>query len=429
MELNKNNVKTLVLIIAAAILIFLGLQNMNIVFSFLRWLLSIFTPLLIGLAFAFVFNVPLKFFEKKLFTRKDGTHRGGKARRPVSLVLSVLLVLGVITTIMFLIIPELINSLILIIQNLPDSVMRFQEWIEWVMNENPKIKDFFLSTNINWNDITNNLLGWVQDFSINFVGQAFGLIVNTISFVINIFLGLIFSVYFLAKKEQLSSQFKKLTYAFLPENKADTIVSIFKLTSETFSRSVSCSMIECTILATITIVSMSIFGFPYAMMVGCIVGVMALIPMFGVTIGIVIGTLLIMTVNPTQAVWFVVMMIIIQQIEGNLIYPRVASSTVGLPPLWVMTAIIVGGGVFGFVGMLVAVPITSVVYTILQRVVNTRLRKRKISKNKFGISRVLVTVPLSRLISRRHGGESDNEDEARTIVYRFKRIEAAKKTN
>lgn len=429
MELNKNNVKTLILIIAAAILIFLGLQNMNIVFSFLSWLLSIFTPLLIGLAFAFVFNVPLKFFERKLFTRKDGTHRGGKARRPVSLILSVLLVLGIITTIMFLIIPELINSLILLIQNLPDSVMRFQEWIEWLMDENPKIKDFFLSTSINWDDITNNLLGWVQDFSINLVGQAFGIVVSTIGFIINICLGFIFSIYFLAKKEQLSAQFKKLTYAFLPEGKADTVVSIFKLTSETFSRSVSCSMIECTILATITMISMSIFGFPYAMMVGCIIGVMALIPMFGVTIGIIIGTLLILTVSPTQAIWFVVMMIIIQQIEGNLIYPRVASTTVGLPSLWVMTAIIVGGGMFGFVGMLVSVPITSVVYTILRRVVHVRLRKKRISKNKFGTPKILVTASLSKADFKRQDNKSEGgAGTKKAVTYYIKKVKSFKKT-
>ncbi len=429
MELNKNNVKTLILIIAAAILIFLGLQNMNIVFSFLSWLLSIFTPLLIGLAFAFVFNVPLKFFERKLFTRKDGTHRGGKARRPVSLILSVLLVLGIITTIMFLIIPELINSLILLIQNLPDSVMRFQEWIEWLMDENPKIKDFFLSTSINWDDITNNLLGWVQDFSINLVGQAFGIVVSTIGFIINICLGFIFSIYFLAKKEKLSAQFKKLTYAFLPEGKADTVVSIFKLTSETFSRSVSCSMIECTILATITMISMSIFGFPYAMMVGCIIGVMALIPMFGVTIGIIIGTLLILTVSPTQAIWFVVMMIIIQQIEGNLIYPRVASTTVGLPSLWVMTAIIVGGGMFGFVGMLVSVPITSVVYTILRRVVHVRLRKKRISKNKFGTPKILVTASLSKADFKRQDNKSEGgAGTKKAVTYYIKKVKSFKKT-
>ncbi len=431
MELNKKNVKTLILIIAAAILIFLGFQNMNIVFDFLGWILSIFTPLLIGLAFAFVFNVPLKFFERKIFTRKDGTHRGGKARRPVSLMLSVLLVLGIITAIMFLVIPELINSLVLLVQNLPDAVMRFQEWIEWLMDENPKIRDFFLSTNINWDEITNNLLGWVQDLSINFVGQAFEIVVSTISFIVNICLGFIISIYFLAQKEKLSSQFKKLTYAFLPVKKADAVVSIFKLTSETFSRSVSCSMIECSILATITMVSMTIFGFPYAIMVGCIIGVMALIPMFGVTIGIIIGALLILTVSPMKAIWFVVMMIIIQQIEGNLIYPRVASSTVGLPSLWVMTAIIVGGRMFGFVGMLVSVPITSVIYTILRRVVNTRLRKKKISENKFGAPRVLITTPLGKAGSQHKGGKSGDgkaEGTKKAAIYRIKKAESVKKT-
>lgn len=394
MDLNKKNVKTLIFIIATGILIFLGLQNINIVVNFLNWILSIFTPLLIGLAFAFVFNVPLKFFERKLFTRKDGTPRCERIRRPISLLLSVILVLGIITAIMFLIIPELINSVTSLIQSLPDTFIRFQDWIEQLSEEHPQIKEFLMSTNINWDDLMNSALGSIQDVSIGFVSHAFNIVVSTVGFIVNICLGFIFSIYFLAKKEQLSAQFKKLTYAFLPEDKADTVVSVFKLTGDTFSRSVSGSMIECTILATITMISMTIFGFPYAMMVGCIIGVMALIPMFGITIGIVIGALLILTVNPTQAIWFVVMMIIIQQIEGNLIYPRVASSAVGLPSLWVMTAIIVGGGMFGFIGMLVIVPIASVIYTILRRVVHVRLRKRRISKSKLKTQRVLVTAPV-----------------------------------
>lgn len=394
MELNKKNVKMLIFVIAMGILIFLGLQNMNLIFGFLGWILAICTPMLIGLAFAFIFNVPLKFFEGKVFTRKDGTARLGKATRPISLLISVILVLAIIAAILLLIIPELINSIVMLVQNLPDAFINFQNWIEQVAEDHPQIRDFLMSTSIDWNSIIDGAIGAVQDISINFVSQAVNIFVGTVSFIVNIFLGLIFSIYFLLQKEQLSNQFKKLSYAFLPEDKADMLVSIFRLTGETFSRSVAGSMIECTILGTITMLAMTIFGFPYAMMIGVIIAVMALIPMFGVTIGIVVGALLILTVNPTQAIWFVVMMIIIQQIEGNLIYPRVANSMVGLPALWVMTSIIVGGQMFGFVGMLVIVPITSVLYTILRRVVHVRLRKRKISKNKLKSTKMLVTTPI-----------------------------------
>ncbi len=416
MELNKKNVKMLIFVIAMGILIFLGLQNMNLVFSFLGWILSVFTPMLIGLAFAFIFNVPLKFFERKVFTRKDGTSRLGKATRPISLLLSVLLVLAIIAAILLLIIPELINSIITLIQNLPDTFINLQNWVEQLSEDHPQFKEFFMSTNINWNEIINSFVGTIQDISINFVSQALNILVGTVSLVVNIFLGLIFSIYFLLQKEQLSAQFKKLTYAFIPESKADIVVSIFKLTGDTFSRSVAGSMLECTILGTITITAMVIFGFPYAMMIGVIVAVMALIPMFGVTIGIIIGALLILTVNPTQAIWFVVMMIIIQQIEGNLIYPRVAGSVMGLPALWVMTSIIVGGQMFGFVGMLVIVPIVSVLYTILRRVVHVRLRKRRISKNKIKTSRVLVTTPI-----RAIDPDSDKAKEAKSIIFSIKK--------
>lgn len=299
---------------------------------------------------------------------------------------------------------------------MPDTFINLQNWIEQISEDHPQFKEFFMSTNINWNSIVNSFIGTIQDISINFVSQALNILVGTVSLVVNIFLGLIFSIYFLLKKEQLYAQFKKLTYAFIPEKKADMVVSIFKLTGETFSRSVAGSMIECTILGTITITAMLIFGFPYAMMIGVIVAVMALIPMFGVTIGIIIGALLILTVNPTQAIWFVVMMIIIQQIEGNLIYPRVAGSVMGLPALWVMTSIIVGGKVFGFVGMLVIVPIVSVLYTILRRVVHVRLRKRKIPKNKIKTSKILVTTPIHAV-----NPNSEKGREAKSVINSLKK--------
>lgn len=416
MELNKKNVKMLIFVIAIGILIFLGLQNMNLIFDFLWWIFSIFTPMLIGLAFAFIFNVPLKFFERKVFRRKDGTSRLGKATRPVSLFLSVLLVLIVVAAILLLVLPELINSIVTLVQNLPDTFINLQSWIEQVSEDHPQIKEFFMGTSIDWNNIVNSFIGTIQDISINFVSQALNILVGTVSLVANIFLGLIFSIYFLLKKEQLFGQFKKLTYAFIPEKKADMIVSVFKLTGDTFSRSVAGSMIECTILGTITMLAMTIFGFPYAMMIGVIVAVMALIPMFGVTIGIIIGALLILTVDPTQAIWFVVMMIIIQQIEGNLIYPRVAGKVMGLPALWIMTAIIVGGKIFGFVGMLVIVPIVSVLYTLLRRVVHVRLRKRRIPKNKIKPSKVLVTTPIRSVSSN-----SEKLKEAKSVISSVKK--------
>lgn len=416
MELNKQNVKMLILVIAVGILIFLGLQNMNLVFGFLGWLLSVFTPMLLGLAFAFIFNVPLKFFERRVFRRKDGTSVLGKATRPISLLLSVILVLLIVAAILLLIIPELINSIITLVQSLPDTFINLQNWINQLSEDHPQIQEFFMSTNIDWNKIVNSFIGTIQDISINFVSQALNILVGTVTLVANIFLGLIFSIYFLLKKEQLFAQFKKLTYAFVSEKRADMIVSVFKLTGDTFSRSVAGSMIECTILGTITVVSMLIFGFPYAMMIGVIVAVMALIPMFGVTIGIVIGALLILTVNPTQAIWFVVMMIIIQQIEGNLIYPRVAGSVMGLPALWVMTSIIVGGKLFGFVGMLVIVPIVSVIYTLLRRVVHVRLRKRRIPKNKIKTSKVLVTTPI-----RSIKPNSEKAKEAKSVISSIKK--------
>lgn len=393
MDLNKKNVKMLIFVIAVGILIFLGLQNMNIVFSFLGRILTVLTPMLIGLAFAFIFNVPLKFFEKKVFTRKDGTPRLGKATRPVSLLISVLLVIAIIAAVLLLIIPELINSIVTLVQNLPDTFINFQNWINQLSEEHPQVKEFFMNTSIDWNEIVNSFISTIQNISINFVSQALNILVGTVSLVVNIFLGFIFSVYFLLQKEQLFAQFKKLTYAFIPEKKADSIVYVFRLTGDTFSRSVAGSLIECTILGTITVTAMLIFNFPYAMMIGVIVGVMALIPMFGVTIGIVIGALLILTINPTQAIWFVVMMIIIQQIEGNLIYPRVAGSVMGLPALWVMASIIIGANLFGFVGMLVIVPIVSVIYTIMRQVVHVRLRKRKIPLSKIKTPKKLVTMP------------------------------------
>lgn len=386
MELNHKNVKLILLIICAGFGIYVGLQNLNLIFDFLGKIFSAFTPLIIGLVFAFVLNVPLQFFERKLFKRKDGKPLSPavqKAKRPVCILLSVIVMLGIIALVLFLIIPELIGSITLLFESMPETINNVQKWATSILEDNPQLSEFIKNTAIDWTNISNTALKYIQDFAMNFLSQTFGVISSVITIIVNVGLGFIFSIYFLAKKEKLSSQFKKLTYAFLPEKKADTLVSIGRLTCETFSHSVVGTLIECTIIGSLTVLCMTIFGFPYAPMIGVLIAMMALIPMFGITIGIIVGALIILTVSPVQALWFIVMMVIIQQVEGNLIYPRVASSQVGLPALWVMTAVVVSGSLFGFIAMLVCVPVASVIYTLIRRAVHVRIRHRKIPHNKF----------------------------------------------
>ncbi|HIZ56943.1 MAG TPA: AI-2E family transporter, partial [Firmicutes bacterium] len=232
---------------------------------------------------------------------------------------------------------------------------------------------------IDWAKLAESVSDFLQYGSTNLFHTTVGITTSIFSGFFNLILGSVFSIYLLLQKERLCLQAKKLLFAYLPEQRVHTILRIGSLSNKTFSGFVTGQVVEAAIIGILCFIGMKIFSMPYASMISCLVGLTALIPIFGAFIGTAIGAFLILMDNPMQAVWFILFIIILQQVEGNLIYPKVVGKSVGLPGIWVLTAITIGGSTFGIAGMLFSVPLCSVLYCMLKESVAKRLKNKKIT--------------------------------------------------
>lgn len=405
MNLDRKNMEKIIFLGVAFILVYLGIQNMNVVVNFLFWVLSMLTPFLIAIIMTFFLNVPLKAIEKRLFRPKNGKPVKPvleKIRRPVSLVLAILLLLLIIGAFLTIIIPEMGKSINQLIAALPGAVDNLNERIYSISKDNETIMDALRNIKADYGkEIVQDgktvlvtaffdgqaLTSYISGFLSNNAGGVVSYTVNMVSTVVgttvNILLGLVLSIYTLLKKEKISTNVKKLIYAALPTKGADFIVELGHLTNQSFYNSITGQMMECLILGSLVTLGMTIFGFPYAALVGVVVAIMCWIPMFGIWIGAGIGTLFVLTVDPIQAIWFLVFMVCLQQIEGNFIFPRVVGNNMGLPPLLMISAIVLFSSFFGIVGLIISCPVMSVVYTLTRRFVFTNIRKKNIPREKY----------------------------------------------
>lgn len=407
MNLDRKNMEKIIFLGIIFILIYLGVQNMNVVVGFFFWLLSMLTPFLIAVIMTFFLNVPLKAIEKRLFRPKKGKPVKPvleKIRRPVALVLSILLLLLIIGAFLTIIIPEMGKSLNQLIAALPEAMENLNTRIYSIAQENDTIMDALRNVNPDYGkEVVQNgktvlvdyvidvqaVTSYISGFLSNNAGGLVSYTVNMVSTVVgatvNILLGLVIAIYTLLKKEKISTDVKKLIYAVFPSKGADFIVEVGHLTNTSFYNSITGQMMECLILGSLVTLGMTIFGFPYAALVGVVVAIMSWIPMFGIWIGAGIGTLFVLTVDPVQAIWFLVFMVCLQQIEGNFIFPRVVGNNMGLPPLLMISAIVLFSSFFGIIGLVVSCPVTSVVYTLTRRFVFTNLRKKNIPRAKYEV--------------------------------------------
>ncbi len=418
MELNRNNVKKIILIITFTVLLFVGIQHFDVVMKTFGRLVGILTPFILGGCIAFILNVPLSLFENKLFRKGKTKNRFiNNIRRPISILLSIILVVGIIFTVTFLIFPELAKT----IGDLGGTINKFvpeaQKWVEEKVAEllvqYPDIESFVKAVSIDWTNASTTLINVTKGLFNGILGSAFNIIANIISGVTTFFIGFVFAIYILANKEKLSEQGKKLCYSFLPQKRADRIIRVLQLTHRTFSNFLSGQCIEAVILGSMFYVTLSILRFPYALLIGVLISFTALIPIFGAFIGMIIGTFLIFMVSPVQALWFLLIFNVLQQIEGNLIYPHVVGGSVGLPSIWVLFAVTVGGSLMGVIGMLVFIPLTSVFYTLLRENVKIRLFLRRIPEEKYAYTANSSSIPIS---------ETLEMEEEKRAARRYRRI-------
>ncbi|MBQ3209889.1 MAG: AI-2E family transporter [Oscillospiraceae bacterium] len=359
--------------VTACVLVFLAVQNIDVVAGALKWFLGLISPLICGFAFALIFNVPMRFFEDRLRRAlKKPAH--SKLCRPVAFIISVLVIFGIFIGVVWLVIPELVNAFGIII----DGIVSFVDTLSGMSTEQFEQLPFGkLLLGVDWNGIWNSLQEWLKNEGGNIVNTAFGSISSLVGGVFDFVIAFIFSIYIIFSKDRLKTQFCRLIRAWLPSGAGEWIIHASSVASLNFRNFVSGQSLEAVILGLLCLFGMLIFDMPYAPMVSALVGITALIPVVGAFIGAAVGAFMILTVDPLKAALFVVFLVILQQIEGNIIYPKVMSSRVNLPSLWILAAVTVGGGLAGPLGMLLGVPVASTAYVLLKEATETReLRKQ-----------------------------------------------------
>ena len=384
MEWNKQNIKGLLLVVCGGVAFYCALQNLDVVWGAVRGLLGILAPFLLGGALAFVLNVPMRAIERHLL---QNSRRGAKLRRPLALVLTLLAVLGVLALASLVIGPGIADAVMSIIREIPAAFDRLQKQLNGLAESLaaylPMIQEWLAGVNIDWESLSRRVLEYAQALGSGIVSSGGGFIGGVVSGVSTFVIGLIVSFYILLQKEKLSRHGRQVIYGLLPLRQADRTLEILRLASRTFSSFLSGQCLEACILGTLFAVAMTIFRMPYALLVGVLIALTALIPIVGAFIGCAVGALLIAIDDPWKALWFIVLFLVLQQIEGNLIYPHVVGSSVGLPSIWVLAAVTLGGSLMGITGMLFFIPLCSVLYALFRSYVKERLAKKGVPPEKW----------------------------------------------
>ena len=382
MEWKKENLRGLLLVICGGIAFYSLLQNLPAVAMAVGWVLGILGPLLLGGAMAFILNVPMRAIERRLFPVRPG--KQVKGRRPMALLITLLAVIGVLVLASSVIGPGIAEAVRSLAAQVPAAAERLWAQISRLEQYLPMLESLLADWNMeDWKNITQKAAQLLQSWGGGILSSGSMVIGGVVSGVSTFVIALIFSFYILLQKEKLGRQGRQVLYALLPERRADRTLEILRLSSRTFSSFLSGQCLEACILGALFVVSMTIFRMPYALLVGVLISLTALIPIVGAFIGCGVGALLIAIADPWKALGFIVLFLVLQQVEGNLIYPHVVGSSVGLPSIWVLAAVTLGGSLMGILGMLVFIPLCSVLYALFRDYVKTRLSQRHVPVHKW----------------------------------------------
>jgi len=376
MELNRDTInKIRGLILFTVITVIVGINYIKVL-GLLAAAVNMAAPFILGAAIAFVLNVPMRRIESSL---SHVLKKGSRLLRPVSMALSILLVAGVLFLVMFVVAPQLVRTLLGLQSSIPVFFGEVRQWLEQLFAENPQILINMEQIQIDWQQIFNDSLKFLKNGAGSMLDTTFSAAISIVNGMSTFLIGFIFSIYILLQKENLIRQIKKLLAAFLPERTVEGIVRIAALTSRTFSNFFTGQCMEAVILGSMFFIVLVVLRLPYALLIGVLIAFTALIPVFGAFIGWAVGAFLMLIISPMDALLFSVVFFTLQQIEGNMIYPHVVGNSVGLPSIWVLVAVTLGGSMMGVVGMLIFIPLCSVLYTLLRDTVNERLKRRKLS--------------------------------------------------
>lgn len=366
-KINRLTLKNILFIITYTIALIWVMLHLNEVLNALSLVLSLLKPFIYGIMMAFVFNLPMKFFLKKL------PDTLGKWRKPLAAVLSLLIIITIIAFIFRIVMPQVVDSVTSLANSLPGYINSAQELIEKAIENRDIPTEVIDQLNKYSNQIQETLLNLLKNGLPHILTFASGFA----SSIANIFMALVIAVYLTVSKDKLINQAKRFLYAFLPSKVNDFTLKVARLTNATFSAFITGQMVEAIIIGLLCYIGCLIFRFPYAPILGVIIGCTNIIPIFGAIFGVGVCALLVAFVNPIQGVLFVIFGICLQQFESNLIYPRVVGTSVGLSGLWVLFAITIGGGLFNLMGMLLGLPTFSVIYTLLREEMARRVALKK----------------------------------------------------
>lgn len=381
MDLKQMTFKQIRELIVFTILCLVGLWKFDVVLEVLSFLWDIVFPFALGGAIAFIINVPMSFVEKKLFGKKEAQgKKKERLARLVSLVVTLLVVIVVIVLVMFVLVPQLGETFSSLGSSITEFLPKLQEWAKEFTHNNSEVMSVVNKIEYDPQKIMSWAMGFLGNGAESMMSTTVSAVSSVVSGVANFFIAFSFAIYILFQKEKLHLQMRKIIFAFLPKGKAEAVLEVCSLAYKIFSSFLTGQCVEAMILGSMFVVSMTIFRLPYALLIGIIIAFTALIPVFGGFIGCWVGFFMIFMMSPEKAIFFLILFLVLQQIEGNLIYPHVVGGSVGLPSIWVLAAVSIGGKLMGIVGMLIFIPLASVFYTLFREVVYLRLKKQHIKK-------------------------------------------------
>jgi len=376
MKEKKQALQTVLFIITFTVLLVYLVNHTGVIVYFFGRLISLIMPFIIGCAIAFIINLPMRSIENSLFKKPEGALY--KHKRTISMLFSYILVFAVVFLVIFKVMPEVRDTIIAIGEKFPGFLEKTKSWLVKYTEKYPEITAEIMNIEIDWDEV----VGVFSDKGGTILSTTVSIFSSIISTIINITVGFVFSLYILTQKEKLGRQSKMVIYAACKESTADEIMVFTKIANTAFSRFFACQFREGIILGAMFAISMTIFNIPFALTVGVLIGFTALIPVFGAFIGCFIATFLILVDSPEKVIWFLVLFLVLQFIENNFIYPKLVGGDVGLSAIWVLLAVLVGGDLFGVVGMFVFIPLVSVLYAYFRSIVFRKLKKKDIDVDK-----------------------------------------------
>lgn len=379
MELSAEVVKKIKGLIVFTAIVVACLWKYEDVLKIVVFIFNVTLPFILGGAIAFGLNVPMSFIQRHLFS-EERTKKPmfKKLARPVSMALVLVAVIGVIALVMFVLIPQLGRTFSNLGQSIQDFIPKVQMWVNDMFHGNKEIMEWVNKLEFDWDKVMSTGINFLSNGAGSVLDSTITAAKSIVSSITTFFIAFVFAIYILLQKEKLGIQSKKVLFAFVRKGRAEAVLEVLSLTYNTFSSFLTGQCVEAVILGSMFVVAMTILRLPYALLSGIVIAFTALIPIFGAFIGCAVGAFLIFMVDPMKAIVFVVLFLILQQIEGNFIYPHVVGNSVGLPSIWVLAAVSVGGSLMGVVGMLIFIPIVSVVYALFREIVYLKLQQRGI---------------------------------------------------